>query len=161
LPVNIADVIASLRGACVDLGREFGDEFLGLMLFGSWARGEAREDSDVDVLVLFSNLTGNFDVRARVYGVIKRHINRDITLVIMRRADIHGRWSSLAINIAWDGVVICDKLGELAWFKATVADFIRREGLVRYRTRDGKYGWERADGKPLVHTVNSYVRPNG
>jgi predicted nucleotidyltransferase len=124
--VNTADVIASLREACMDLGREFGDEFLGLMLFGSWARGEAREDSDVDVLVLFSNLTGNFDVRARVYGVIKRRINRDITLVIMRRADIHGRWSSLAINIAWDGMVICDKLGELAWFKATVADFIRR-----------------------------------
>ena len=110
----------------MDLGREFGDEFLGLMLFGSWARGETREDSDVDVLVLFSNLTSNFDVRARVYGVIKRHINRDITLVIMRKADIHGRWSSLAINIAWDGMVICDKLGELAWFKATVADFIRR-----------------------------------
>jgi hypothetical protein len=78
----------------------------------------------------------------------------------MREADIHGRWSSLAINIAWDGVIICDKLGELAWFKAAVADFVRREGLVRYRTRDGKYGWERTDGKPLIPTVNSHVRSN-
>jgi predicted nucleotidyltransferase len=72
--VNIADLIASLGEACIDLERWFGGEFLGLMLFGSWARGEAREDSDVDVLVLFNNLVGNFDVRARVYGVIRRHV---------------------------------------------------------------------------------------
>jgi predicted nucleotidyltransferase len=69
----------------VDLEREFGDEFLGLMLFGSWARGEAREDSDVDVLVLFNNLVINLDVRARVYGLIRKYVNRDVTLVIMRR----------------------------------------------------------------------------
>ena len=159
--MDLAEIITSLSRSCVDLERGFGNEFLGLMLFGSWARGEAREDSDVDVLVLFNNLVINLDVRARVYGLIRKYVNRDVTLVIMRRGDIHGRWSSLAINIAWDGVVICDRQGELRWFKEAVVEFVRRENLVRYRTRDGKYGWERADGKPLVHTVRDHVRPNG
>jgi hypothetical protein len=40
-----------------------------------------------------------------------------------------------------------------------VASFIERENLVRYRTRDGKYGWERADGKPLIRAVRD-VRPD-
>jgi predicted nucleotidyltransferase len=35
----------------------FGDRLLELRLFGSYARGEAHEDSDVDVLVLIRGLT--------------------------------------------------------------------------------------------------------
>jgi predicted nucleotidyltransferase len=35
----------------------FGSRVRGLVLFGSWARGEAHEDSDVDVLVLVDRLT--------------------------------------------------------------------------------------------------------
>jgi Nucleotidyltransferase domain. len=54
--VDLAGIIASLGRSCADLEGEFDGEFLGLMLFGSWARGEAREDSDVDVLVLFDGL---------------------------------------------------------------------------------------------------------
>ena len=35
----------------------FGERLLELRLFGSYARGEAHEDSDVDVLVLIEGLT--------------------------------------------------------------------------------------------------------
>jgi len=35
----------------------FGDRLLELRLFGSYARGEAHEDSDVDVLVVVEGLT--------------------------------------------------------------------------------------------------------
>lgn len=35
----------------------FGDRLLDVRLFGSFARGEANEDSDVDVLVLVEGLT--------------------------------------------------------------------------------------------------------
>jgi predicted nucleotidyltransferase len=157
--VDLAGIIASLGRSCADLEGEFDGEFLGLMLFGSWARGEAREDSDVDVLVLFDGLAGDLDVRARAYGIIRRYVDRDVTLITMRREDIHGRWTPLAINIAWDGVIVCDRQGELRWFKEAVASFIERENLVRYRTRDGKYGWERADGKPLIRAVRD-VRPD-
>lgn len=37
--------------------RVFGRRLYDLVLFGSFARGEAREDSDVDVLVLVDDLT--------------------------------------------------------------------------------------------------------
>jgi len=43
------DVLALLRAARPQLAREFG--VTRLALFGSYARGDQREDSDVDVLV--------------------------------------------------------------------------------------------------------------
>mgnify|MGYP001770716309 CR=1 FL=1 len=150
--MNLNELIHLLKEACRDLESAFGDEFLGLMLFGSWARGEAREDSDVDVLILFNTLRG-LEVRARTYEVLKQFIKRDITLVDMRRGELSGRLTALAINIAWDGIIICDKYDDLRRFKDSVIKFIESEGLVRYRTKDGKYGWVRADGKPMVKSV--------
>lgn len=40
------------RDAKERLSEAFGDRLRGVLLYGSEARGEAREDSDVDVLVL-------------------------------------------------------------------------------------------------------------
>ncbi|WP_216086139.1 nucleotidyltransferase family protein [Vulcanisaeta distributa] len=154
--MNLNELINLLRMACRDLEGEFGDEFLGLMLFGSWARGEAREDSDVDVMVLFNTLSG-LDVRARAYEVLRRFVKRDITLVDMRRSELSGKLTALAINMAWDGVIICDRYGDLRRFKDSVIKFIENEGLVRYRTRDGKYGWMRADGRPMIKSVRVNV----
>ena len=44
-------LVAWLRG-------RFDGRLRDLALFGSWARGEARHDSDVDVLVVVADLTG-------------------------------------------------------------------------------------------------------
>lgn len=75
----------------------------------------------------------------------------------MRRGELSGKLTALAINIVWDGIIICDKYGDLRRFKDSVIDFIRSEGLVRYRARDGKYGWMRSDGKPILKSVKINV----
>lgn len=51
-----AEILDRLRRARPDLEREFG--VTRLALFGSWARGDQRGDSDVDVLVDFSPTLG-------------------------------------------------------------------------------------------------------
>jgi predicted nucleotidyltransferase len=48
-PQLIRTALAALRTA---LEQEFGERLLSLRLFGSYARGEAHEESDVDVFVL-------------------------------------------------------------------------------------------------------------
>jgi hypothetical protein len=35
--------------------------------------------------------------------------------------------------------------------KLRLREFIESVGLERYRTPDGRYGWKRKDGKPLIH----------
>jgi predicted nucleotidyltransferase len=49
LPPALAEVVARLRKGLEDL---YGERFRGLLLYGSYARGEQHEGSDVDLLVL-------------------------------------------------------------------------------------------------------------
>jgi predicted nucleotidyltransferase len=47
-----------LRELRAELRQVLGDQLEGIYLFGSWARGEARPGSDIDVLIV---LRGEFD----------------------------------------------------------------------------------------------------
>lgn len=49
LPPDLAAVVAELRKGLEDL---YGSRFRDLLLYGSYARGDQREGSDVDLLVL-------------------------------------------------------------------------------------------------------------
>jgi predicted nucleotidyltransferase len=49
LPLDLAAVLSRLSG---ELKALYGDRYQGLLLYGSYARGEAHEGSDVDLLLL-------------------------------------------------------------------------------------------------------------
>ncbi len=49
LPPHLAQVVAQLREG---LKKLYGDRFRDLLLYGSYARGDFREDSDIDLLLL-------------------------------------------------------------------------------------------------------------
>lgn len=49
LPNHIREVVLKLESGLKDL---YGSRFRGLLLYGSYARGEAREWSDIDLLLL-------------------------------------------------------------------------------------------------------------
>ena len=53
LPVGIREALSALRRR---LEQHFGDRLLHMTLFGSYARGQAHADSDVDVLVVIRGL---------------------------------------------------------------------------------------------------------
>jgi len=64
------DVLDLLRAARPQLAREFG--ITRLALFGSYARGDQREDSDVDVLVEVDPSIGRrfVDLAERIEGLL-------------------------------------------------------------------------------------------
>lgn len=81
------NVVEALGEAVKDLEKIFGEELVGLALFGSWARREAKPDSDVDVFVILKSLSG-FEVRSKIYAVIARRVGKPVTLIDARLHDI-------------------------------------------------------------------------
>jgi uncharacterized protein len=56
IPVLVSAAVEQFAG---ELRRRFGDAVLDVRLFGSFARGEAHEDSDVDVAVVLESVDGS------------------------------------------------------------------------------------------------------
>lgn len=146
------EIVRLLKYASIRLVEEFKDEFLGLALFGSWARKEADEKSDVDVLVILRSI-GGFDVRGRIYTILSENVKKPLTLVDVRVDEIFDREyevTPLMLNILYDGVVIHDPEDILKKLIESCRVLINKACLERYRSLDGKYGWRRIDGDPLA-----------
>jgi hypothetical protein len=52
VPLSVAGTGESIARAVTRAAALFADDLIGVVLFGSWVRGEATEDSDVDLLVV-------------------------------------------------------------------------------------------------------------
>jgi predicted nucleotidyltransferase len=144
-------VIDSLKAASRRLSELLGEEYLGMILFGSWARGEAERDSDVDVLVLLRSV-GGLTVRSEIYDVIAGRLRRAVTLLDVRLDEIQREdleLNPLLVNLIADGIIIWDSRGILKRFLEEGRALIREMDLIRYKTPDGKYGWKRRDMKPI------------
>lgn len=58
------------REAARRLADAYGDRLREVVLFGSWTRGEAHEESDVDLLVVLDTVVGRPDERDRLVDVL-------------------------------------------------------------------------------------------
>jgi predicted nucleotidyltransferase len=114
-----------------------GPHLLGILLFGSWARGEPSNDSDVDLLVVV-------DPALRLDRGLYRHWDESALQWEGRRVEPHfvhlpgpdDRVSGLWAEVALDGVVIFDP--GFALSRRLIA--IRREILVRRLLRRTVHG---------------------
>ena len=105
LPTLLHDVLAAYRGK---LERTFPGRLLRLTLFGSWARGEAHEDSDVDVLVVldratFAERSGAIELGAMA-GLEHGWPVAPLVLTASEWAELERRERLLVREIARDGV---------------------------------------------------------
>ncbi len=148
---SLDKILEALSAASRELSKLFGERFIGMVLFGSWARSEAKENSDVDVLVVLRDLRG-MEVRSKIYKVITRYVERAVTLVDIRLEELLKKeleLSSLMINIIADAIIISDRDDVIKSFIEKGRRLIEKAQLVRYRTPDGKYGWKRRNGRPI------------
>lgn len=103
------DIQPILQELKVRLQGLYDDRLKGLYLFGSYARGEAQDDSDVDVAVVLDDYEYASDVieeTAAVVSALSLEHNCLLSLIPVRQAAWPGKDDSLLTNIRREGVVV-------------------------------------------------------
>lgn len=75
------DAIEIARAVADDLRPLYGGRLRKVVLFGSWARGDARPDSDIDLLVVLDRVDDRWQERLRMSEALYRHSLANDTVI--------------------------------------------------------------------------------
>lgn len=91
-----------------DLKKQYGEDLVSLYLFGSFARGDAHPDSDLDLLIVLKSVDQSADDK-KVNDIAYRNTYEKGRMIlcapfVMSEAEFLTGGSSLLLNIRKDGV---------------------------------------------------------
>lgn len=120
-----------------------GDRLVGLVLYGSRARGDARPDSDIDLFLLAEGLPADLFERARALQGPRLDLTRDppVSVRAMTPEEFARDIAPIDLDIAVDGQILFDPTGVVALRLALVRRRIGEAGLVR--DQGGVWRWTR------------------
>lgn len=135
--------VESLRNA-------LGDDLVAVVLFGSRARGDAREASDWDLLVIAEGLPRKaFDRHLLLKRLLPASCRGAVSLIAKTPNEFEARLSSLFLDMAIDGHILYDPRGYGAAKMTMLRRLIRRSGLHREHTQAGDiWRWQKPPVEP-------------
>jgi predicted nucleotidyltransferase len=102
----IKDILQELKE---ELRNRYGSNLKSMMLFGSYARGEQRGDSDIDIAVIledFSHACVEIERTGDIVSSLSLKFDTLISLVPIKEKDWLKRKTTLISNIKRDGVAV-------------------------------------------------------
>ena len=99
------DIIKELKSG---LEKKYGSQLKSILLFGSYARGEETEDSDIDIAVIledFDHACTEIERTCDLVSSLSLKFDTLISLVHIKEKDWLERKTALISNIKRDGVV--------------------------------------------------------
>lgn len=131
------------------LKERMGQRLLAVALFGSVARGEATEESDIDLLVIVDErpstaLQECLLVRRQVEPYPLRRISPVVTTPEMLRQNF-----LILLDILDHGITLYDPQGVLADLMARLKRRLEEWGSKKVQLPDGSWFWDLKPGKKL------------
>ena len=128
---------------CADIVRgveeAFGDEVEGILLFGSQARGDAHEGSDVDILVI---MDARIPITRALYRRIPGRFSDDISIHFAHMNRDPAEASSLLLECALDGKILLDRGGAVRKSLDALREYIL-SGRIKRGITHGQGFWVR------------------
>jgi uncharacterized protein len=140
-------------GVLREARRLYGDRLRALALFGSVARGSARPDSDLDVLLVVEDLPRGHSRRLATFATVETELAREIAALrleglqveispVLRTPEELAIATPLLLDLTEDAVILEDRGGVLAGALESLRTRLRRLGSRRV-WRDGTWYWDR------------------
>ncbi len=102
----LKDILQELKDG---LQKRYGSKLKSIMLFGSYAKGEQRSDSDIDIAVIledFSHACSEIERTGDIVSSLSLKFDTLISLVPIKEKDWRKRKTVLISNIKRDGVAV-------------------------------------------------------
>jgi predicted nucleotidyltransferase len=117
-----------------NLKQAMGDNLVSIVLYGSQARNEAREDSDWDLLIIAHSLPKQTLKRHFWLKGLLPHKWRGLVSILAKTpTEFEARLPSLWLDIAVDGIVLHDSDDYMTTKLAELNRLLEKQGLHRQR----------------------------
>ena len=139
LPNEINEIISLVTDV---LKKHFGNDFKSLALFGSWARREEKEDSDIDLFAIIDNLPeSHFERSILLSSLITQKAKRKVLLIGKSRDEFLSDIPSLYLDLAFDAVILFDQERFLQGKLEIIRELTKKAGLEKVQ-RGNRYFWK-------------------
>lgn len=152
--IGYRDYEPLLNAFVICLRNRLGAQLISVVLYGSVARGSARPDSDVDLLVVIDPSPGMADVRALVRAVERESVDTPAgqqarqrglgcfisSLVLTRREADRNRY--LYLDLTQEAILLFDREDLLRKRLAKMRARMKELGSVRIELPDGTWYWD-------------------
>ena len=138
------------------LHQALGERELGLVLFGSCARGQQRPGSDIDLLLVVPSNDDAVDAalsaalgevrRSNAQQVIERLGLEPTPAIVVHSLTRFSDHPLLLLDVATDGEILFDRNGVVADHLERVRQSMARHGSHRLALPDGSWCWELKPG---------------
>ncbi len=117
-----------------------GDYLISIVLFGSRARGGAKETSDYDIFLVVEELPSSPFKRTRfVRRPLTGKFEERISIIAKTREEVINNFPSLFLDIGLDGIVLYDK-DFMSKRLLRIKEIIKESGLER-KKENGEFYW--------------------
>jgi len=141
---NLTDIslrfIKPAEEAVNRLKERYQKELISVVLYGSVARGEEKETSDLDLFIVLKGPFRFVPKRREVYDLLSR-ITRDVVFspMIMDEREVR-KLQPIHFELYADGIILYDSGDFMRKILQRVGEIVNELGSTRYRTKDGCYG---------------------
>lgn len=127
----------------VDCFKEYlGQNLISMVLFGSRARGDARDASDYDLFIIAKALPMKpFRRKLFIRTPLRGQFEQKLCIIAKTPEEVLSTFPSFFLDLSLDGIILFDRDRFFENLQKKIGEIISQAGLRR-RTDNGEYYWE-------------------